>query len=192
MGLSESYRDAFLALLPPGNAFPRDLDTVLAKLAEALTAESVRIHERGLDLLEEADPRTCVELFEEWCASYGVGADGTQAERRAQLVARASEYGGQSIPYLIEVAGKLGYAITIAEYRPTRCGGECGDSETDTADQIFVMTVAAAEFTEFPAEVGEALCGDASCGGTVTNALLERELGRVKPSHTHLVFSYGG
>ena len=65
----ERYRDAAVALLPPGHAFTADIGGDLAKLLEALSVEPARLHEEAAALRRNYDPAQAVELLNEWEAA---------------------------------------------------------------------------------------------------------------------------
>ena len=68
------YRDVFLQLLPPGPAITKAIGSHVYRLMEGIGTEFARVHQRALDLLEEADPSTADELL---------GARGRAPHRRA-------------------------------------------------------------------------------------------------------------
>src|SRR6516162_2792503 len=123
------YRDAFLELLPQGQAWPKhSLDSVLWKACDGLNNYWGWVDGRAADLLEqESDPRTTVELLPDWERNWGL-PDPCFAEplsvhdRQVALVQRMTIEGGQSRQFFVDVAAQLGYTITITEYRPFMTG----------------------------------------------------------------------
>ena len=102
------------SLPPPGRAFPRDTDTLMAQLfsvkADVLTA----VRQFILNLVNvEADPTLTTELLPDWEADFGLPDPCTVAnpstdQRRASLLAKIASQGGQSPEYFISVAaGRL-------------------------------------------------------------------------------------
>jgi uncharacterized protein YmfQ (DUF2313 family) len=130
------YRDAFLELLPQGQAWPKhSIDSVLWQACDGLCNYWGYVDGRAADLLEiESDPRKTVELLPDWERNWGLPdpcytAPQTIAARQAALVARMTLYGSQSREFYINFAAQLGYSITITEYRPWMVGIDCcGDS----------------------------------------------------------------
>lgn len=190
----DQYRRNLQALLPQGRAWPTDKEAVLTKLLDGIAAGLARVHNRGIDLVAEADPRTTVELITDWERVCGLPDDcapaggGTLAERRAAVVARITARGGQSRPFFIDLAARLGYAVTIDEFRPFTCDSSCDDAVNDE-EWWHVWRVNAPETT-----VREFTC-DSPCDeplATWGNEILECNLGRLKPGQTHLIFGYGG
>lgn len=191
---AELYRQMLAALLPPGAAWPRDPDTNLGRLLEAMAQELARLHNRQVDLIEEDDPRTASELLGAWETEVGLpdlclGAEGvTVQERRAAVHAKLTSRGGQSRAYFIGLARSLGYAVTIHEYRRHTCEMSCEDPVCDEPWQ-FAWQVNAPEVT-----VRELTCED-HCDTPIRwwgNALLECAVRHRAPAHARVFFRYGG
>lgn len=109
------------SLLPPGVAWTREPGTELYELCLALSYEFARVKKRGKQLLEELDPRTTLEMLEDWERVYGLPdacvTPTTIAGRRAALLAKFIGFGDPSVPNLITIGTQLGYADTaINEY----------------------------------------------------------------------------
>ncbi|MCP3471435.1 DUF2313 domain-containing protein [Bradyrhizobium sp. CCGUVB1N3] len=130
------YRDAFLELLPQGQAWPKhSTDSVLWQACDGLNNYWGYVDGRAANLLEiESDPRKTVELLPDWERNWGLPdpcytAPQTIAQRQAALVARMTLYGSQSREFYINFAAFLGYTITITEYRPFMVGIDaCGNN----------------------------------------------------------------
>ena len=126
------YRDAFLELLPQGEAWPKQsLDSVLWKACDGLNNYWGWVDGRAADLLEtESDPRSTVELLPNWERNWGLpdpcySAPQTISERQFALVQRMTLLGSQSRQFYIDFAKQLGYEITISEFRPFMVGIDC-------------------------------------------------------------------
>ncbi|WLA65495.1 YmfQ family protein [Bradyrhizobium diazoefficiens] len=126
------YRDAFLELLPQGQAWPKhSIDSTLWQACDGLNNYWGYVDGRAADLLEtESDPRKTVELLPDWERNWGLPdpcytAPQTIAQRQAALVARMTLYGSQSREFYINFAAFFGYTITITEYRPFMVGIDC-------------------------------------------------------------------
>lgn len=189
--LAESFRRAFLALLPMGRVWSREPDDIPSLLALALGQIYERQSARSLNLLTDAFPASTTELLEEWQESVGLpdpcaGDNPTLAQQRSQIVARLTDSGGSSRQYFISFAAALGYTITIDEFTPSRFGrkfgGKFGGDDWASAWQVNMPT-----FTITNLKFGD-LFGKsfASWGDTV----LQCELERIKPAHTVLIFNY--
>jgi uncharacterized protein YmfQ (DUF2313 family) len=83
---AEAYARMLKSLLPPG-IWRTDADSNMGKLLLACGDELARISVRAAALLEEADPRTASELLPDYERELDLSADGTDAERRARIVA---------------------------------------------------------------------------------------------------------
>lgn len=185
----------FQRLLPRGRVWPREADATQAALIDALMPGYARLVARDANLLIDAFPATTVELLPEWEASLGlpdpcVGPNPSIATRRAQVVARLSETGGQSIPFFTAYAARLGAAITVQEYAPARVGiAVVGDRLFDDAwAHAWQVTAPAVPYT--PAVVGTAKVGDPLL--VYGDAAVECELNRMAPAHTSLSFVFTG
>lgn len=181
-----------LALLPPGAAWPKDPDSVLARVLLPL-ADALATLDGGVDtLLDEADPRTAFALLADWEAMAGLpdpcsgAAVGLEARRQA-VVARLTARGGQSRAYFIALAAALGWTVTIEEFRPATCESS-GETPLYDEDWRFTWRVRAAAVP-----IGEATCG-ADCETPLRwwgNRPLECTIRRGRPAHTHVLFGYG-
>lgn len=187
----DDYLRQLQALLPPGPAWPRDLQSLLSEILDAFAEEYSLVDQRIEDLLDEADPRTTLELLSDWERVAGLpdtctGPLSSVAARRDALVARLTQLGGQSRQYFIDLAAALGYTITITEFRPYTVGSQVNDPLC-SEEWRFVWQVNAAQDTvrkfRVTSGVDEAL---ASWG----NTLLECAISRLKPAHTIVQFAY--
>jgi uncharacterized protein YmfQ (DUF2313 family) len=185
---------ALQALLPQGAAWPRDPDAVLTQTLDAMADRLAAVQARIVTVLEaESFPPATAELLADWERAFGLPdicaapEDGTSA-RRAALVARIIEQGGQSRAYFIAYAAALGFAVTITEFTPARIG------EAAIGTPIYDDRWAHAWRVNAPATtVIESRIGLSSIGDPLRewgNDRLECALGHVKPAHTHLLFGY--
>lgn len=197
MGLiGTDYRRQMQALLPRGQAWPRALDAVLTRFLDAIAEEFARIGLRATRLVDEADPRTTLDLLADWervaglpDSCSGLLAD-TQQGRRNDLVSKMVGRGGQSIAYFINVARALGFEITIEEFRPFRVGrSRVGDALTN-GDWRFAWRVRAPSVTVMRFRVGQSAAGESLA--TWGNAGLECRIRHYQPAHTNVIFAYGG
>jgi len=186
-----AYRDQLIALQPPGAALPTDPDSTWAQLLHGLAEELARVDARAGSLVTESDPRSTTELLAEWERVAGLpDACATDAHtidmRRAALHARVAGIGGQSRQYYVDLAARLGYAVTITEYRPHDVthdvthplyGGDWAHAWSANAVQ---NTVTGHTVT---GSVDDAL---ASWG----NARLECAIRAAAPAHTIVLFVY--
>lgn len=193
--MGADYRHQLQALLPRGAAWPRAAEATLTKLLDAMAEEFARIDSRSLQLIDEADPRTTIDLLADWervaglpdnCS--GLLAD-TQQGRRNDLVSKLVGRGGQSVAYFIEVARALGFEIEIEEFHPFRVGlSNAGDSLTN-GDWRFAWRIRAPEVTVMPFRVGQSAAGEALA--TWGNAGMECRIRHYRPAQTNVIFAYG-
>ena len=190
---SEDYADHLNQLLPLGEAWPRDPDSVLGRVLLGLAGVLARAHNRALDLVEEADPRTAVEMLPDWERICGLPDDCgeppvTLIQRRQTVVSRLTSRGGQSRAYFIAVAAELGFQITITEFSPFRAGDPCESPVCDEA-WIYVWQVNAPSETIVEFAAGSGANEPLRAWG---NQTLECEIGWRKPGHTEVLFTYEG
>ena len=203
------YRDAFLELLPRGQAWPRHaVESVLWQTCDGLCEYWGFVDGRAADLLEtESDPRATRELLPDWERNWGLpdpclkdpptSLDG----RRAALIAKMTLIGAQSRQFFIDVAAAYGYTITISEYAPYMTGvSQCGDTRGIDGDNYrwylgpaemrfyWTVHVSATKVTRFH-------CNSSQCG--IDRLLrifladdLECVLDKLKPAHTDIVYDY--
>jgi len=184
---------AMQALLPRGRVWPRDPDTVQAKVLSGLAPSYERQTARANYLLVDSFPATTYELLPEWEATLGLpdpcaGVAPTVPARRAQVVARLTNLGGASIPYLIGFAASLGYTVTITQYTQARAGMLRAGQPCCGYDWNFAWKITAPLNTVVRAAAGSMAAGDplASWG----NRVLECEFRAVMPAHTIPIFAY--
>lgn len=188
---TDDYLQQLQALLPQGPAWSREADAVLTKLLTAFAEEFAKIDARIDALVNEADPRTTNELLADWERVAGLpdlctGIPPTIALRRELLVSKLTNLGGQSKAFFIALAAKLGYTITIDEFKRFRVNSRVNEVLNDS-DWAYVWRVNAAQDTvrkfTVAGRVNEPL---ASWGNTA----LECVITRLKPAHTHVQFAY--
>jgi uncharacterized protein YmfQ (DUF2313 family) len=182
----------FQSLMPTGEVWPRDADSVQAQTVRALVPTTTRQAAAAAFLLTDAFPAAALDLLVEWEETLGLpdpcaGPLPTIEERRAQVVARLTSRGGQSVAYFVAFAASLGYPITITQFAPFRAGMPVGMALNGT-DWAFAWQVNAPTFTVEYFETGVSECGEPLAWWA--NTVLQCELQRLKPAHTTLLFSY--
>lgn len=196
---AEGYAHQLRQLLPPGAAWEFPAQGVFAGLLLALADELARIDARGLDLIEEADPRTTLELLPDWERVAGLpdactGAPDNPGERQAALHQKITGLGGQNAAAFIEIAARIGYVIWIEEHRPARVGMRC-DGRLNQPGWTFVWTVHVRPFaglfdpSEFlaVARIGDRIGVRLRGFGALD---LECVIRRAAPAHTQVLFAY--
>ncbi|WP_454871799.1 YmfQ family protein [Paraburkholderia xenovorans] len=185
------YLSALQVHLPRGRVWPRDPDAQQTKVLAGFTPVFARLNARANNLLVDAFPPTTYELLPEWESTLGLpdpcaGEAPTTQQRVAQVVARLTATGGQSIAYYTAVAAALGYAITITQFVPSRFGKNFGTLFGGTA-WAFAWQVNAPSFTVATLQFGGAFGSPFASWG---NNVLQCELQRFAPAHTTVLFSY--
>ena len=190
---AETILASLVGKLHPGFALAKRggvLDAILAAIADPIAEV-----EAGAEaLMDEVDPRRAVALLPDFERVLGPDPCGRDldplsiTERQRIAHQRWTAVGGQSIPYLISVAAKLGTTIAIEEFWPSDAGFmEAGDDLVADGEQfLFVVRLAPIGEIEFVAGEGEA--GDPL--GRIVLSSVECELRRIAHSHTVPVFSY--
>lgn len=203
-----AYLQMLQSLLPEGQAWNRDKDSNTTSLLAVTASELSKLHQRTDDLVVESDPRSTLETLTDWEETAGLpdtctGAEDTIQERRAALVNKITSQGGQSLGYFIQIAERLGYDVTVEEFRPFVCGqSQCGLGQmtegqvittygiTDQEDIRFNwrVTVLGSRVTWFRCGVSEV--GKDPFAKINTAADLECVLRQMKPAHTNLIVAY--
>jgi uncharacterized protein YmfQ (DUF2313 family) len=166
---------------------------VQTQTLQTLVATFQRLTARGAYLLTDAFPPTADELLPEWEASLGLpdpcaGESPTIALRQAQVTARISAGGGQSIAYFVNFAKTLGYDITIEQFSPFRVGVSTVGSPLYGDAWAFAWQVNAPQFSISYFSTGISAVGEPLA--TWGNTVLQCELRRLAPAHTTVIFNY--
>lgn len=190
---ASDFLSALQSLMPRGLAWPKDAAAVMAKSMSGLAPTWARHTLQNNNLLIDAFPSTTFQLLPEWEATLGLpdpcaGESPTIQQRRAQVVARFTNGGGQSITYFVSFAASLGYEVTTQEFAPARAGQtRCGTPDYGL-DWAFAWAIELPLTTVTYARSGLSVAGEplASWG----NAVLQCEMARISPAHTVLLFQY--
>lgn len=194
MGLNLRAGDflrAFMSLLPRGRVWSRDVSSVQSRALLGLVTIYEDSTARANQLLVDAFPGSTYELLPEWELTLGLpdpcaGPAPTIQARRAQVVARLTAAGGQSIPYFTGLAKSLGYEVTVTQFMPSRFGKRFG-TPFGGVDWAHAWQINAPTFTVNRLRFGDSFGSPFSYW---TNNVLQCELQSVKPAHTVLNFSY--
>lgn len=194
-GTENSYTAAQQNLLPVGDAFSRESSSILSHLLRGLALLWAKAHNRAMTAVEEADPRTTLELLPDFETALGLPdeclpAGNSIQERRDAVLAKLDDEGRQDPDFYRELAKILGYEVTIAEFKPFICGLSCcGDVLNGGHDVRYYwqITVHGPRVTLFR-------CGASSppdrLGKTSHATELECLIRRYKLAHTYAVFNY--
>lgn len=194
MGMNaEEYLDILMKLLPPGQAYPRGREGVLPAVPAAMADEFALIDARVESLLDEADPRTTLEMLPDWERMLALpdectGPLDTVEKRRQAIISLLTDIGGQSIPFYINYAAALGYTITITEFRPFTCN-------TPVDRGIYEESARYTWRVNAPAtSITVATC-QSPCSEPLRawgNQLLECSISKKNRASRTVIFSYGG
>ena len=188
---TSKYFQQLQSLLLQGKAWTRQLGSVMSNLLLGIAPEFTRVDLRIQDLLNEADPRTTNELLPDWERQAGLpdpcGIEQETVElRRKVLVYKITNVGGQSKQFFIDLAARLGYTITITEFKKHTVNSRVNEP-LNGVEWVFTWRVNAPQETvrklTVTSRVNEPL---ASWG----NQLLECNINQFKPAHTHVLFAY--
>lgn len=192
---ADHYKQLLKLLMPPGEAFPRDVGTNMDALLHGLAEEWARIDARGERLIIDGLPATTNELLTDWERVTGLPdkcagtLETTMQGRRNAVVSKLTSTGGQSKSYFIAVAKALGYDVTITEFRPFRAGFSRAGDRLTNGDWVYAWQVNSPETTIIDFRAGQ------SCAGEPLRAwgndTLECKINQLKPAHTIAIFSYG-
>jgi len=192
---AEDYAQLLSDLLPRGQAWPRDPASVLMRTFAALAVEFARVHRRDCDLLSEAYPGSALETLTDWERICGLPdectgpVEGLQ-ERRELVLWKLAARGGQSRAYYISVAARLGFAITIEEFRLFRAGRNRAGDPVYGQPWAYTWRVTSRDYTFRYFRAGRSTAGESL--RRWGNEILECALSLLKPAHTRLIFAYAG
>jgi len=195
MPTAAEYREQLKALLPPGQAFPRDPGTTLHDLLDGMSIEFARLDGRGGALPWEANPSTTAELLPDWERVAGLPdkcsgiLEETLQGRRNALLTKLTSTGGQSAEYFIELAASLGYTVTIEVFRPFRAGASLAGDPLTNGPWAFTWLIRAPEVSVTEFRAGMSAAGERL--RTWGNDTLECKINQLKPAHTVALFAYG-
>jgi uncharacterized protein YmfQ (DUF2313 family) len=195
MSTAAEYREQLKALLPPGQAFPRDPGTTLHDLLDGMSIELARVDDRASTLPQEVNPNTTLELLSDWERVAGLPdkCSGTIEEtlqgRRNALLAKLTSTGGQSADYFIQLAASLGFSVMIEVFRPFRVGSSVAGDVLSNGDWAFAWRIRAPDVTVIPFRAGLSVAGERlRVWGSDT---LECKIRQLAPAHTIPIFAYG-
>ena len=188
------YLSQIQALLPHGPAWPRDAGSFTTRWLDSLAAEISRVDGRAAQMLLEADPRTTYEMLGDWERVTGLsdsspidGSALSTIQRRNTLLTKLVERGGQSHAYFVALAARLGFVVTITEFREWNVTDDV-EAELNGVDWNFAWRIntAASAGSEWTVEDNV----EASFSSIWLNMLFESALHEDKPAHSVLLINY--
>lgn len=145
----ERYRDAAIALLPPGRAFSKRPDSNIGELLEGMAVEHARIHEAAADAYDAMFPGWIPEEYlEAWEEALGLPGDCvdippvTTAERNGAIVAKIQGRASHSQGAVEAVAEALGYTdLEFIHYDPFSVGSSSVGDALTSDEWAHVVTI---------------------------------------------------
>ncbi|HDR9036130.1 TPA: DUF2313 domain-containing protein [Burkholderia vietnamiensis] len=192
---ASNFLSAIQALLPRGLVWPRDQDAVQTKALSGLAPSYERNTARANYLLVDSFPGTALELLPEWEATLGLpdpcaGPAPTLQQRRAQVVARLANGGGQSVQFYIDFAKSLGFDVTVTQFSPFRVGQNSAGDAVCSEAWAYAWRVNAPSVTVSYFRAGQSSAGEALA--TWGNSVLACEMRALKPAHTEVIVANPG
>lgn len=167
---------------------------LLDALLETIATGVARVEAEAEQVMDEVDPRTAVAFLPDFERVLGPDPCGrdlgdlTLDQRQRLAHQRWTARGGQSIPYFIGLAERLGVTVEIEEYWPSVAGVLRAGEPLIGAGEQFTWVVRLALIGEWWFRAGANTAGE-PLGGLILSDI-ECEFRRLKPAHTQVVFSY--
>lgn len=193
---SDDFKQSLKAKLPRGLALRSDpTDTPVKEAFWGAIGDAFASFHADVTVISEteADPRLAAVLLPDWETCFGLPdpcapLGQSTADRRAALLEKITEQGGQSPAYLIGRAVAIGAAVTITEFQPFRVGISSIGQPLSNGPWQFTWQVngpLAGGIQFF--RTGLSAVGDALVSWG--NAELECVLRAIAPAHTILIFN---
>lgn len=191
---ADQVLDEMLALLPPGWAWPRGTDSLLAAVLTPMATGIAELEAAAEAAMDEIDPRTSVAFLPDIERTLGVDPCGRDlvalplGERRRIAQARWTARGGASRGYFYALAAAAGTPITITEPVLSRAGRMRAGDRLISGAEAFVwrVTLPLGQWSVFRA--GASAAGNRLYAFVPSD--LECEIRRRKPAHTEAAFFY--
>ena len=120
------YDQALTNLLPPGPAWNRATGSPGSAVLTSGASQLQRIDALAMKLIEEADPRTCAETFEDWLRVYGIpdecmiGLDDLTDEQKRQALLLLVRRSGLTHDFYDELGAIFDIDVDTGAYDPFR------------------------------------------------------------------------
>jgi len=178
-------------LLPPGPLWNLEGTSATHKALLAMGDESQRVEDRGVDLVEESDPRTADETLADWERAVGLPDElvtaipGTTAGRRVAITSKVVARGGQNLEFFDVLCAAAGYPlVSITKYanEVLRCGPTslAAGFVFRVDDRVYGAAYAYAIL----------ITVDPATTGALTHAEFERLIRARVHSHIQVMFTY--
>lgn len=120
------YDQALTLLLPPGPAWHRMTGSPGSAVLTSGASQLQRIDALAMKLIEEADPRTCAETFEDWLRVYGIpdecmiGLDDLTDDQKRQTLLLLVRRSGLTHDFYDELGAIFDIDVDTGAYDPFR------------------------------------------------------------------------
>ena len=120
------YDLALTHLLPPGPAWNRATGSPGSAVLTSGASQLQRIDALAMKLIEEADPRTCAETFEDWLRVYGIpdecmiGIEGLTDDQKRQALLLLVRRSGLTHAFYDELGAIFDIDVDTGAYDPFR------------------------------------------------------------------------
>lgn len=181
------------AKLPPGWVLA-SRGGVLDALLESFAGRLADAEADAELLMDEVDPRRAGRLLPDFERVLGPDPCGrdlgerTLEQRQRQAHQRWTARGGQSIPYFLAVAERLGVTVAIEEFWPSQAGVLRAGQPLVAEGEQFTWRIRLPLISQWWFRAGQNTAGEPLGGYALSD--IECELRRLKPAHTQLVFAY--
>jgi len=186
---SDAYHDSLIVpLLPKGPLWRAPL---LLQLVRPVSDALARVDARVLDLLRESDPRTTVEMLEDWELALGLpdpcmALSSTVFQRRADAVRKFLGNASMTPRFYIELLRRMGFDVMIVEFACATFAHPL-DVPLTPEEAVHTWSVVAPVDSVVDRRVGDALGAPFRAWG---NERLECVIERLAPAHTQPLFVY--
>ncbi len=113
----DAYSRMLKTLLPRGRLWLLQVGSWVSKTALGAAEELARVDARGVDFLDEADPRTASETLADWERVLGLPDERVPeistdpAERRVAITQKYTSLGGQNLVFWSTLTASCGYEL---------------------------------------------------------------------------------
>ncbi|MFA7399232.1 MAG: putative phage tail protein [Sideroxydans sp.] len=179
------YADLLKHLLPPVSYDRNGVVLSASQGAEGSALDGVL--ESASSIHNEADARSTYSLLSDWERVSGLSALNLSVEqRRAALTAKLSAHGGQSRPYFVAMAERMGFSgATIKEFKPATCNGTCNDSLYGEPDRFVWQMNLPSAGGKFIANCNSPCNSPLGSWGT---GAVENAIRALRPANTTVIF----
>jgi len=176
------YGSQLAKLLPPGKLWFLETNSMLRNMLDAIGDELERVRLRGLDFIEETDPRTAYETLEDWEEMVSLPDEqvtaipGTTSGRRVAITQKFVARGGQNYSFFETLSAACGYpllSLDLFAESMLRVGFRCSDRAYGDA-YAYTMQLNVA----------------APTAGALTHAEFEAVIRKATHSHIQVQFDY--